>query len=362
MKDRDILIWLNSINQIGTRSIEKLNQYFGSLKNIWDASNSEINSCGILSNIAMKNLTMSKNDNYINKIFSKIEKEHVKTITIVDKEYPEQLKNIYLPPKVLYIKGDMIKEDEICLAMVGARKATYYGKWVAEKISKGLSRYGITIISGLARGIDTVSHRGALESQGRTFGVLGCGVDIIYPKSNKKLYDQIINNGGIISEYPLGTEPVPGNFPQRNRIISGLARGVIVVEAKKKSGSLITANFALDQGKDVFAVPGNINSLYSEGTNELIKDGAKLISDAKDVIGEMIHFKDVIKDTVVKNDYLLSEEEKRVVDTLKYGPLHCDMISYNTNINMTNLISILTILEIKGIIKQMSGKIFIINN
>lgn len=366
MNDKEILIWLNSINGIGIKSIEKIIDYFGSIKNVWESSNNDILGCKGLRENAKNNFIKYKNEGYVNDILEELDKEKVHTITIVDNDYPKKLKDIYCPPVVLYVKGQMVKEDELLMAMVGSRKATYYGKWVAEKIARGLARHGIGVISGLARGIDTISHIGSLDGGTKTYGVLGCGVDIVYPTSNRKLYDRIIENGGIISEYPMKTQPIAGNFPQRNRIISGLSEGVIVVEAKKKSGSLITANFALEQGKDVFAVPGNINSIYSQGTNELIRDGAKLIASEDDVICELIQLKDNINnDSYDKgkiNEYILDEKEKKIVDVLKYGPMHCEMISYNTGIEVNETISILTMLEIKGIIKQMSGKIFIINS
>lgn len=367
MENREVLIWLSSIQQVGIKSINRLEEHFGCIQNIWTASKKEINEVKGLKTITKQNIIKYKSDGYIDKLFNELKKEKVKTITILDDNYPKNLRNIFNPPKVLYVKGDLVGNDEICIAMVGARKATYYGKWVAGKISKELSRYGITIVSGLAAGIDAMCHSGALDANGRTFGVLGCGVDIIYPKSNKRLYEEIVENGGIISEFPLKAEPRAGNFPQRNRIISGLSEGLVVVEAKKKSGSLITANLALEQGKDVFAVPGNINSIYSTGTNELIKDGAKLIINAKDIINELTQFKDKIDskylaDNNIINNYPLNEKEKKVLEALKQGPLHCDMIEYNTNIKMSDLISILTMLEMKGIIKQMSGKIFTINN
>ncbi len=206
-------------------------------------------------------------------------------ITMDDLYYPEKLKQIYDPPEVLYCLGDIRLLNEISISIVGARRATAYGKKIAYKLSNDLSKRGVTIVSGLASGIDECAHEGAYKNVGKTIAVLGCGVDIIYPKENEDLYKNIIRNGGlIISEFPLGTKPEKDNFPKRNRIISALSSGVIVVEAKRRSGALITADFALEQGKNVFAVPGNIDSVYSEGTNNLIKDGAIPVTSYADVL------------------------------------------------------------------------------
>ncbi len=222
-------------------------------------------------------------------LFNKLENLKIKTITIFDEDYPpSSLENIYGKPYVLYGKGgEILEEDSLSIGIVGSRKATSYGKWACEKFSKELVKMGVTIVSGLALGIDTVAHKTAIKEGGRTIAVLGNGIDIVYPKNNKELYADIINNGMILTEFPLKTPPLAYNFPQRNRIIAGLSLGIIVIEAKEKSGSLITAHLALDQGKDVFALPGNINSLYSKGTNKLIKDGARPLLDIEDIIEEI---------------------------------------------------------------------------
>lgn len=215
----------------------------------------------------------------------------IKVIDIKDKEYPKLLKGIYDPPKRLYILGNIDILDNPCIAIVGSRVASEYGKKAAKYFAYHLAKERFNIVSGLARGIDSYSHIGALDAYGKTIAVIGCGLDIVYPKENEKLEENIIKNGGtIISEYPLGTPPRKNHFPARNRIISGLSKGTIVVEAKEKSGSLITADFAIEQGREVFAVPGNINSINSLGTNCLIKDGAILINNYKDVL-DFINFK-----------------------------------------------------------------------
>ena len=216
-----------------------------------------------------------------------MERHKIKIISIQDKLYPTLLKTIYGAPIVIYIRGDEKILNDPCLAIVGCRKASIYGKKVAKDFAYNLSKDGFTIVSGLAKGIDSCAHIGTIEARRKTIAVLGNGLDTIYPKENLKLSEKILEYGGaIISEYPLGTEPKKENFPARNRIISGLSNGILVVEAKEKSGTLITTDFALDQGRDVFVIPGNIDSENSFGTNELIKQGAKLVTNCEEIVEE----------------------------------------------------------------------------
>lgn len=360
MNNRDVLIWLNSIEGITNRTIDKIENSFPNIASIWYASNEEILNVNGVSEKIKQNIIKYKTSEYYEKLLINISKIGAQVVTIYDKQYPASLLNIYDYPKVLYILGQLIPTDDQAIAIVGSRKATPYGKWAAEKFASELANIGVTLVSGLAKGIDTLVHKNAIKSKTRTIAVLGCGVDVIYPSSNKELYKKIIENGCIISEFPLGTKPFPYNFPQRNRIISGLSLGVIVIEASDKSGSLITAHHAIEQGKDVFALPGNINSIYSRGTNLLIKDGAKLIMSLEDVIEEI----DLLKDKYLKlknrkvNHELLSEKESKVVKCISERPIHCDMISYVTGIDISELYSILTVLEMKDIVKQLPGKIF----
>ena len=240
----------------------------------------------------------------------------------------------------MYIKGEILEEDSLSLAIVGSRKATAYGKWACEKFSRELVDLGVTIVSGLAAGIDTVAHKTAVNNGGRTIGVLGNGIDIVYPKKNISLFEKIVENGAVISEFPLGTPPLPYNFPQRNRIISGLSMGVIVIEAQEKSGSLITAHHALEQGKEVFALPGNINSIYSGGTNKLIKDGAIPLLDIEAIIDEVHELRLKQRSNKVVNiDYSnLSETEIKVIELLKEAPLYIDVIAYRIGLIYLQLI------------------------
>ena len=212
---------------------------------------------------------------------------NVRRIEINDKEYPGNLKNIYNPPASLFIKGNILTCDENSIAIVGTREATSYGMEQCEKISYELAKRDITIVSGMARGIDTAAHKGALKAGGRTVAVMGSGHNHIYPPENKSLYDEIVRRGAVISEFSNDTKPLRENFPKRNRIISGLSKGVLVIEAPTRSGALITTNFAVEQGREVFAMPGNINSVNSSGTNKLIKEGAKLVESVWDILEEL---------------------------------------------------------------------------
>jgi len=220
---------------------------------------------------------------------------NIKRISLKSGEYPENLKNIYKPPSEIYICGSILPQDKNAIAIVGTRRASSYGLEECRKLSYNLALRGITVISGMARGIDTAAHNGALQAGGRTIAVLGSGHNHIYPPENKKLYYEIIENGACVSEFKPDTRPFRTNFPRRNRIISGLAIGVVVVEAPERSGALITANFALEQGREVFAMPGNINSTKSSGTNKLIKEGAKLVEDVQDILDELGNAFDIKK-------------------------------------------------------------------
>ena len=359
ISSREILIWLNSLN-IGNKNIEKIMEQVPQLMDLWNLSNNEIyNLKGIKPNIKDK-IIQNRNEDYFNRLFIAIDKHNIDITTIFDKDYPNRLHYIYDSPKVLYRKGKFSNKDELSMAIVGSRKATSYGKWATEKFVRELVKLDVTIVSGLALGIDGIAHKVALEEGGRTIGVLGNGLDTIYPKKNKDIYEDIPQNGAIITEYFLGVPPLAYNFPQRNRIISGISLGVIVIEAKEKSGSLITAYHALEQGKEVFALPGNINSIFSKGTNKLIKDGAKLIMDIDDILEEVYELQSKIIEKKVEDIDVsgLSPLELKVFDLIKEGPIHCDSIAFNTGLDISTVYSILTILELKGMIKELTGRTF----
>lgn len=293
----------------------------------------------------------------------KLMKKHgMNVTTIFDANYPKLLKEIHSPPIVLYSNGRPLKEGELAAAVVGSRIASMYGLTTAERLGYELASRGLAVVSGLARGIDSAAHKGALKAHGRTIAVLGSGLDIIYPPENKKLAEEIAEKDGtLVSEFPPGTPPAPKNFPQRNRIISGLSLGVVVVEAAKDSGALITADFALEQGREVFAVPGKVDSATSFGANKLIKEGAKLIQSAEDVIDELkLELKESKKEAV--EDLLkprLSFEEQIVYNNLSTEPKYIDDVMGSAKLPLNKITELLFRLQLRKLVKELPGKNFI---
>jgi len=284
-----------------------------------------------------------------------------KIMTIKDAFYPRRLREIYDPPPVLYVRGELREEDELAVAIVGSRKTTPYGKWMTEKMGQELARHGITIVSGMARGIDSHAHWGALSGGGRTIAVLGSGVDVVYPPENRNLYKRIIDQGAVLSEFPMSSPPEGGHFPKRNRIISGLSIGVVVVQAGMESGSLITANYALEQGREVFAVPGNVGSDSSRGTHQLIKDGAKLVESSEDILEEVLPQWRKERETPQEVEPPvrdLTNEEKVLYEQLGDTPLHIDALIRESQFDPGKVSSLLLNLELKGLISQWPGKCF----
>ncbi len=281
----------------------------------------------------------------------KIDRYGVKVLTCHDPDYPSRLKEIYDYPPIIYVRGSLLPEDEWCLAVVGTRRATVYGRQVAEEIVADLARSKITIVSGLARGIDTVAHRSALEAGGRSIAVLACGLDIVYPSENANLARSIMQQGALISEYPLGTRPKAENFPRRNRIMSGLSLGVLIVEANDTSGAMITAHLAVEQNREVFAIPGNILSPASRGTNHLIQEGAKLVRDYTDILEEL-NLTAVAHQIETKEIIPHSDTETLLLKQLGVEPTHIDEVCRSSGLPISTVSSTLTMMELKGLIKQ----------
>ncbi len=279
-------IWLSSLVKITPRKRLALLKYFGDPVGLWQAGENELRASQMCTPKIISYIMDTATRKGAGDLTKRVYACGADVIAYNDPSYPQALKYTADPPAVLYCIG-RLKPDELCVAVVGSRKATWYGLDMSKKLSSELARHGVTIVSGMARGVDSKAHYGALEAGGRTIAVLGCGVDVVYPKENRSLMNEICKKGAVISEYIPGTEPIPFNFPARNRIISGLSEGVIIVEASEKSGSLITADYALEQGRDVFALPGNINSMNSSGTNRLIREGARIITCAGDILDEM---------------------------------------------------------------------------
>lgn len=351
MDEQNAILWLSSIKNVDVLVMEKLKNYYGSFLATWE--NISIKDKELkLKEETLSNILKHKNLAYCDDYKERLYKERVYFVTEVDESYPGRLKNIYNKPNILYYKG---KLDELSntIAIVGARKSTAYGNWVTENYSEYLSSKGLTIVSGLAQGIDTRAHLGALKNKTYNIAVIGSGLNIQYPVQNKRLYSQIEQCGCIISEYPLDMPPLKQNFPQRNRIISGLADSILVIEAKQQSGAMITVNYGLEQGKEIMAIPGNINNAMSRGTNKLIQDGAKLILDYDDVLELYTGYNDGESENV----YILSQEEEIVVKELKNGPISIDKLAENLKLDIKLLNVVLTLLEIKGIILRLPGSV-----
>jgi len=363
VKENSLKYWLawNKIPDIGPKRFFKLLEYFGTAEAAWQAKSGEISRVLVLSSKISSRIFEEKNNNIPERELDLIKRHKVNILTIEDTLYPDNLKTIHYPPPVLYYKGTIVESDKNSISIVGSRKATYYGKMVAEKLSKDLALAGLTIISGMARGIDTATHKGTLSVKGRTIAVLGCGIDYIYPPENRKLAQEIEESGAVLSEFPLSTLPERQNFPRRNRIISGLSLGTVVVEAAEKSGALITADFALDQGKEVFAIPGNINSPLSNGTHNLIKQGAKLVNNYRDILEE-IHI-EVPQNTTEKEipakGMSLTEKEKIIYQLITKEPTQIDEIIEISKLSAGKVSEILLSLELQDLIKEIEGKRFI---
>lgn len=285
LRRREALILLNMIPGFGMKKYEQLLQSFAGVELVFEAGRRTLEEKR-LSRFLIERILKLQAVNPQDEL-EKSRKAGVKIVTYLDEDYPLALRQIFSPPLVLYIKGEYIAEDQLALAIVGSRKPSIYGRMTAEKLSGELVRRNITVVSGLARGIDTCAHRGALKGKGRTIAVLGSGLGRLYPPENEKLAGEISENGLVVSEFPYDCPPSPANFPRRNRLVSGFSLGIVVVEAAKKSGALITANFGLEQGREIFAVPGKINSPTSAGTHRLIKDGAKIVSKVEDILEEL---------------------------------------------------------------------------
>ena len=365
MNELESLLILNAVPGLGNMRIRKLLEGLGSAEDILSASEKELSATGLPSKVVQSIIRFDKEE-FLKKEQELMHKEDVRALSFLEKDYPDLLSKIPDAPVVLYVKGDIKKEDNTAVSLVGSRKASFYGTSVAEKFAFNLAGLGITIVSGMARGIDTATHEGALKANGRTIAVLGSGLAKIYPPENKKLFLKIAEARAVVSEFPMTTAPAAFNFPRRNRIISGLSLGVVVVEASAKSGALITSRFALEQGREVFAVPGKVDSPTSRGTHELIKQGAKLVHSVEDILEEIApQLKSQLKDTGTQNDFesgaTLSEKEKSIFNFLSSDATHVDEIASHASCSIPEVMSILLRLELKHLIRQLPGKFFVKN-
>ena len=364
MKKQELQYWVawNYLSEIGPKRFYTLLEEHGSAENAWAESSAAVTRLLKLNYRISQRFSEKKKRIIPEKALDILNNHQVQVVTIKDTQYPVNLKEIHLPPPLLYYRGTLLDSDKNAISIVGSRKASYYGKMVADEMSKNLALTGLTVISGLARGIDAIAHQSALSVGGRTIAVLGCGIDTIYPPENRKLAQAIEKSGAIVSEFPLRTPPERQNFPRRNRIISGLSFGILVIEAAERSGALITADYALEQGREIFAIPGNINSPLSKGAHSLIKQGAKLVHEYKDVLEE-IPFEAILQDgdnirPISVND--LSDNELLVYKLLfKHKPVQIDEIAERSHLAISKVSEILLNLELKDLAKEMTGKNYI---
>ncbi|MDP2980440.1 MAG: DNA-processing protein DprA [Candidatus Omnitrophota bacterium] len=359
MNDTERLLVLNMVEDIGSVRTQVLLKHFGSLNKIFKAGEDELKKVKEISPIITSRIPQAIKKIDLNKELDLIKKHGVKVITFLDRDYPENLKNIYDPPVVLYVKGKILPEDKLAIAIVGSRLASFYGLQTAERLGFELASRGVTIVSGLARGVDSSGHKGALKAKGRTLAILGSGLANIYPEEHKDLAEKISESGAVISEFPMATIPDKGNFPKRNRIISGLSLGVVCVEAAEKSGALITCDCALEQGREVFAVPGKVDSMTSKGTNKLIKQGAKLAQGVEDILEELNIETFFHSANGEGNAPILDKNESLVYTLLSSDPKYIDDICLESGIALNRIAKILLDLEIKKFVKQLPGKNFV---
>lgn len=358
MNDIRAALALDMTPDIGPATVKKLVDFFGAPSHVIDAGVDGLLDVAGLGIKRAKLLNGFNDWSMVDQIMNECGRKGIKTTFYGDENYPELLGGINDPPIVLYYRGDLNPLDKYAISIVGSRSSTAYGKRTAQYIAEGLSSMGFTIVSGMARGIDSIAHLGALGKGARTLAVLGSGIDVVYPPESLGLYQRIQGSGAVMSEFPLGTLPHKENFPRRNRIISGLSFGVIVVEASKGSGSLITAKTALEQGREVFAVPGNIGSANSYGSNDLLKQGAKVMTHPDDVVRELGHvLKGFIK-ADKRKEVEVSEEEKRICDILSGEPVHIDEITRKAGYPSSKVLGLLLGLELKSVVHQMEGKKF----
>jgi len=346
--------------KIGPQRIKKLLAYFENLENAWQASQNELEKAGLEEELAQEICSQRLSINPDQEL-EKIQKEGLSAITILDENYPPILKEIYDPPSLIYIKGNLLPQDERAIAIVGTRNPSAYGQQAAAFLAGQIAQAGLTIVSGLARGIDTLAHLAARQNNKRTIAVIGSGLDknSIYPPSNRKLAEQIAEQGAVISEYPIGSPALKHHFPARNRIISGLALGVVVIEAAEKSGALLTAKHALEQNREVFALPGSIFSPTSTGPHNLIKLGAKLVVNANDILEEL-NLKNLTEQIQARQIIPDNEDEAIILKLLSDEPTHIDKIAHGAKMDIARVNAALVLMEIKGKIKNLGGMNYVI--
>jgi DNA processing protein len=359
MDERQYWIGLNMVKGIGAARLRALLEIFGDARTAWEAPAEALRATGLPGGV-VKNLLTLRSGVDLGTAWEQIRAQGIRVLIWDDDAYPRRLREIANPPPVLYLRGELAETDEWAVAIVGTRRITAYGRQVAERIAAHLAAAGVTVVSGLALGVDTVAHQTALDAGGRTLAVLGSGVDRIYPARNRKLAARIMENGALISDYPPGTPPEASNFPPRNRIISGLSLATVVIEAGEKSGALITADFAAEQGRDVFAVPGNVLAPQSRGTNRLIQNGAFPLLDPQEIL-DALDLNRVVEHRQARVVLPADATEAQLFDLLGHEPLHVDEIRARTGLPIEQVTAALALMELKGMVRQVGGMRYVRN-
>lgn len=359
MVDPEILLDLMSVDGIGHVRIRRLVDGFGSTEALFSARPEDLMRAARIDRITAESVLFRRHSGYGRDQLKRARDSGVRILTCWDADFPTALRHIFDPPALLFVKGQLPAGGQPCIAVVGTRTPSPYGRHMAEVLGRELSGHGICVVSGLARGVDTWAHRGGLIGEGGTVAFLGNGVDVVYPPENARLSRQIMEHGALISEFPLGIRPAPAHFPRRNRLISGMSTGTIVVEAGEKSGALITAYMALEQGRDVFAVPGEVTNPRSRGPHQLIKEGAKLVESLSDVLSEVPGYQ--VTETSVQCGKFppgLTREENGLWVHLSDRPIHIDKIALEAGVSTHSAMALLLSMELKDRVKQLPGMLF----
>lgn len=357
--DIGYLVGISLLPGIGPARFHRLLARLPEPERAWRASESDLLAVGVDAR-SLPLLLEKRRGISIDRELEKLQRCGVDVLTIFDSRYPPQLKEIFGAPPLLYVKGEITRQDEQSVGVVGTRSPSVYGKDLAARVVPELVRAGLTIVSGLARGIDTIAHQAALEAGGRTMAVLGCGIDVVYPAENRRLYARIPQHGALVTEYPLGTKPDAYNFPARNRLISGLALGTLIVEAQHGSGALITADYALEQNREVFAFPGRVSDRGSSGCNRLIREGrAKLVASSEDILEEL-DLTVAVQQLEIKAVLPANDDESRLLALLSHEPIHIDELSRQSVLAPPTVASTLMMLELKGAVRQVGNMSFVL--
>lgn len=346
-------IGFNLVRGIGAVRFQQIKTFFGDLAIAWNASAEALKEAGLPTK-ALNNFLRLRRQIDLDQYTESILNKNISVLTLLDENYPHLLKEIDQSPPVIYVKGSITPADEFAVAIVGTRRVSDYGQQITRDTSIYLAGHGMTVVSGLARGVDGLAHRHALEAGGRTIAVLGSGVDVIYPPEHRKLAEAISENGAVISDYPLGTQPEGINFPPRNRIISGLSLATIVVEAGERSGALITADFAVEQGRDVFAVPGNVLSPASRGTNRLIQNGAYAMVSPQDVL-DVLNLTEIESIKTARQVLPADKTEAQILQVMDFEPMHIDEICNEVSLPVEKVSAALTMMELKGLVQHVGA-------